>query len=258
MSGSYYPPLQAGKRVVIDPAFSYMVLGVYPQQSENQLISDDWIDTARARWDAWVGLNGERPPAGAPGRMGLDVAEFGTDYNVCYQRYGGFVARPSRWNGVDVIMTGDKGIVLWERMRSAGMPIDIVFVDGTGPGSGVAPYIARARRGLRSVSIKMSDAPSPTFKTELGEFYQLRDQLWWACREWLRRDPTAMLPPSPLLLEELRTPNYWVDDRGRVRVTGKDGDNGMRKTLNRSPNDADALILTFAPQERARILEITI
>jgi hypothetical protein len=256
-TGSYFQPLPAGKRAIIDPAFAYMVLGVYPQQAESQLIADEWIAQARARWDVWVQMNGERPPAGAPGRLGLDVAEFGTDYNVCYLRYGGFVARPSRWNGVDPIVTGDKALMLWNRAREGGMAVDMCFVDGTGPGSGTAPYMARKQRGVRCISVKVSDAPSPTIKSSLGEFYQKRDQLWWACREWLRTDPTAMLPPAPLLLEELRIPNYWVDDKGRVRITSKEGENGLRNILKRSPNDAEALVLTFDPQERAKILEIT-
>jgi hypothetical protein len=69
----------------------------------------------------------------------------------------------------------------------------------------------------------------------------LRDQLWWACREWLRTDPGAMLPPDELLIEELQTPTYEVD-RGKIRVMKKDT---MREVLKRSPDRADSLCLTF-------------
>jgi hypothetical protein len=86
-------------------------------------------------------------------------------------------------------------------------------------------------------------ASKPTQRTSLGEFQILRDQLWWAVREWLRTDQGAMLPPDEQLLEELLTPSYEVQS-GRIRVMRKDT---MRELLKRSPDRADALCLTFAP-----------
>ena len=82
----------------------------------------------------------------------------------------------------------------------------------------------------------------PTRATEEGEFAQLRDQLWWMCREWLRTDPGAMLPPDEQLLEELAAPTYSVKG-GKVKVMDK---KTMREILKRSPDRADALCLTFA------------
>ena len=96
------------------------------------------------------------------------------------------------------------------------------------------------RQGCAAYPVKV--ASSPTQKTEQGEFCILRDQLWWSCREWLRIDPGAMLPPDELLIEELQTPTYEVD-RGRIRIMKKAT---MREVLKRSPDRADALCLTFA------------
>lgn len=84
-------------------------------------------------------------------------------------------------------------------------------------------------------------ASSPTRKTEIGEFALLRDQLWWLCREWLRTDPGAMLPPDEMLIEELTVPTYAVYN-GKIKVIKKDT---MRELLKRSPDRADALCLTF-------------
>jgi hypothetical protein len=95
------------------------------------------------------------------------------------------------------------------------------------------------RSGCSAVPVKVASAP--TEKTELGEFGTLRDQLWWAFREWLRVDPGAMLPPDGLLLEELQTPTYEVKN-GNVKVMDKAT---MRELLKRSPDRADALCLTF-------------
>lgn len=247
MQGIPYPPLPAGMRVIMDNAFSYMVLGQYPEQGENQLISAESCKKARDRWDAYVAEYGERPPAGKP-RLGLDVAEFGQDFNAPILRYGDFVPRIDRiWQGVDPTVTGEKAAEIC-RQKNVG----VVLVDGTGYGSSVAPQISKLVKGLRCISVKVAGKPSPMITSELGEFFQIRDQLWWACREWLR-EGDAMLPPEPMLLEELMTPTYRMDDRGKIHIMDKDT---MRAKLKRSPNYADALILTFMPGDKARVIPL--
>lgn len=231
-SGRVYPPLKPGFYRIVEPAFSYMVLGQYPAKGSNQLISTEWIARARSRWDAYVLEHGEKPPALTVGIMGLDVAELGDDANVSVFRYGGFIERPVAWGGVDVITTGDRATSEF-KSRS----ISRANVDATGTGAGVAPQMER--NGCVATSVKV--AASPTEKTELGEFKILRDQLWWACREWLRTDPGAMLPPDELLIEELTVPTYEVIN-GKIQVMKKPI---MRELLKRSPDRADALGLTF-------------
>lgn len=247
LEGIDYPPLPRGKRVVMDNAFFYMVMGVYPDQNEDQLISPEWLEAARIRWDDYVARHGEVPPV-PQGRFGLDVAEYGGDFNVPLFRYGDYVERVEKiWQGVDPIVTGDKAVEIIERKNP-----EITLVDGTGAGSGVAPYIARKRKGTLAYSIKVAGKPSPMIQTEIGEFYQLRDQIWWACREWLRTQ-NAMLPPDPMLLEELRVPTYRVTN-GKIHIMDKDT---MREKLKRSPNFADALILTFVPANKARVISLS-
>jgi len=231
-SGEEYPPLQPGFYKIMDPAFSYMVLGEYPAQGSQQLISREWIAAARSRWDIYVTRYGEIPPVGAYATSGLDVGEFGADSNVLCFRYGGFVERMVPWSGLDTMETADRAAA-----ECQGRKVSTVNVDATGVGAGVSP--AMQRQGCIAVAVKA--ASSPTQKTEQGEFQILRDQLWWACREWLRTDPGAMLPPDEMLIEELQTPSYEIA-RGKIRVMKKDT---MREVLKRSPDRADALCLTF-------------
>lgn len=231
-SGQEYPPLKAGFYKIMEPAFSYMVLGEYPAKGAQQLISKDWMAKARSRWDVYVAKYGEVPPEGASAIMGQDVGEFGTDANVACFRYGGYVEQLVPWAGVDTIQTGDRAVSQYRSRRTLR-----ANVDATGVGAGVAPHMQR--EGCSAFSVKVASKPTET--TELGEFQILRDQLWWACREWLRADPSAMLPPDELLLEELKIPTYEVMG-GKVRVMKKDT---MRELLKRSPDRADALCLTF-------------
>ena len=232
-SGQEYPALKSGHYKIMEPAFSYMVLGQYPAQGNTQLISREWISRARSRWNSYVVEHGETPPELTSAVMGLDVGEFGTDANVACFRYGGYVERLIAWGGVDTVITGDRAISEYKARKTM-----CVNVDATGIGAGVAPHMQRA--GCSAIPIKV--ASSPTEKTELGEFHILRDQLWWACREWLRTDTGAMLPPDELLIEELQTPTYEVDN-GKIKVMKK---KTMRELLKRSPDRADGLCLTFA------------
>ena len=229
-----YPPLAPGWRKVTNPALWYMVFGEYPTAGANQLISRAWLADARSRWDVYVAQYGEVPPEGVSPIMGLDVADLGPDRNAECFRYGGWVARLITWGGVDADAVGVRAKAHYDE-RGAGQ----AQVDGTGVGAGVAPRMRRLGANARKVMV----ASKPTIRTEEGEFYQLRDQLWWAVREWLRTDPGAMLPPDEELLEELAAPTYEVKG-GKIKVMDKDT---MRELLKRSPDKADSLCLTFAP-----------
>ena len=231
---SEYPPLTAGWRKITNSAFSYMVLAEYPSQASNQLVSSEWVNNARARWDAYVAQHGENPPAMTKPIMGIDIAEMGDDSNVACFRYGGWVAQMRTWDGLDVDATADRAAQLYKSYNA-----EKASVDGTGVGAGVAPKMTRLRCRANGVKV----ASSPTYATEMGEFFQLRDQLYWSMREWLRTDTGAMLPPDEMLIEELLTPTYEVKGNS-VRVMKKDD---MKDLIRRSPDRMDALAMTFAP-----------
>jgi len=240
LGGKEYPPLPSGWRKITNPAFSYMVLGKYSALSESQLISRSWINDARSRWDLYVAENGEVPPKGISPLMGQDVAEFGADANVACFRYGGWVKPLISWSGMDIDLTGSKAAELYHQHKASG-----AMIDATGVGAGVAPKMSRLDCAATGVKV----ASSPTYSTEMGEFGNMRDQLWWSAREWLRTDTGAMLPPDEYLIEELTTPKYAIIN-GKIKVMSKDV---MKDLLKRSPDRADALCLTFAPIEETMI-----
>jgi len=232
-SGEWFPPLEPGWRKVVEPAFWYMVLGKYPPVPAAQLVAPDWIAAARSRYDAYVAEHGETPPVGAVGKGGFDVAE-SNDSNALCRRYGGFVPPLKTWTGTDTLDSSEQAAA-WAQEHSLG----IVLVDATGLGSSCAPILVK--RGVKACGVKVAE--KATKHCDLGEFFDLRCQLLWEMREWLRVDPGAMLPPDKLLIEELSLPDYWKDEKGRVRVMGTDA---IRDRLRRSPDRMSALMLTFA------------
>jgi hypothetical protein len=166
--------------------------------------------------------------------MGLDCAEMGDDLNVAVARYGGYLTEFTSWGGVDMMETGSRAIDWYQGHKGIGC----ANVDATGVGSSVAPQMQLA--GLVALGVKVAE--KPTIKTEMGDFKIKRDQLLWAVREWLRTDPSAMLPADEELLEELAVPTYSTDT-GKIQVMKKDD---MKEVLKRSPNKLDALAMTFA------------
>jgi len=273
--GNPYPPLLAGHRRIEEAEFAYMVLGEYPTQSMYQLISVDWIDRARTRWDAYVAQFGKTPPIGVKPVIGIDAADLGEDYNTLCTRYGGYVQDIKRWHGMDIQQTSKRASLLYHEAEA-----EVANVDATGVGAGISPNMNLTYRlkcyqcgnvivdslnfeakcdkcdNKQSLEIvycnaqRIMVASKPTERTEMGEFGILRDQLWWSVREWLKSDTGAMLPPSERLVEELSIPEYEIRG-GKVKVMDKEK---MRKELGRSPDEADALCLTFAkPPGRPRV-----
>jgi hypothetical protein len=245
--GHEYQPLPPGFRRVENPEFFYKVLGKYSPQSETQLISRAWVDAAVSRYMSYVALYGENPPPSVIPIFGLDVADGGNDKNALLRRYGGWVAPLRSWGGIDTDATAIKA---FEIVKSLGVNLHSirVKVDGTGVGAGVAPRMQRL--GIQyAEKVMVASAPTTTPMDangqEMGVFFQLRDQLWWSTMLWLKHDPGAMIPPDDELIEELTTPSYGVYN-GRVRISSKDY---MKEMLGRSPDKAESLILTFAPDE---------
>lgn len=233
--GKWYPPLKAGKYTVMDSQFSYKVLGQYPTSGAMQLFDDDKIDAAMARWQSWVATRGEEPPKGVKSIMGGDVADLGPDASVAIKRYGGYVTRPRRKNGVDPFAAA-----IWFSEIYHEGDVKRAHIDAIGVGAGVAP--AMFREGCTDViGVRVSEAV-PGNPSE-GTFSQLRDYAYWLFREWLHNDTSAMLPPDDRLIKAMRMLTY-DSPNGKIKIMKKEK---MRDTLGYSPDEMEALMLTFTP-----------
>ena len=86
--------------------------------------------------------------------------------------------------------------------------------------------------------INVGESPA----TDGGQFARLRDELWWRTREWFAgRD--VSIPEDARLIGELTSVQYAYTSAGKLQVESKDS---MRKRGLKSPDCADALVLTFA------------
>jgi hypothetical protein len=230
--GESYPPLNPGWYKITNPSFAYMTLGQYPSAGSNQLIASEWVARARSRWDAYVNVHGEIPPALTRPVGGLDPSEYGSDETALIFRWGGYVGKPIMWSGMDPTETAQRAATHAKEHHAVKL-----YIDAIGIGSALPTLVSAA--GVLGVSVKSSERA--TAKSEIGEFTRLRDQLFWSVREWLRADPGSMLPPDEILLEELQVITYSIE-AGKIKIMPKDS---LRELLGRSCDRADALCLTF-------------
>jgi hypothetical protein len=116
-----------------------------------------------------------------------------------------------------------------------GRKVAALFVDATG-GSIGGPIADRLRQlGHRNVIDVGFGNESPT-----SEYANMRAYMWGKLRDWLTR---GAIDASPALEVDLTGPGYTHDKRDRVILESKEA---MKKRGLDSPDDADALALTFA------------
>ena len=78
---------------------------------------------------------------------------------------------------------------------------------------------------------------------------RLRDELWFKGREWFQ-DRACCIPQDDALIAELTSPTYTFTSTGKMVVESKAD---MKKRGMRSPDLADAFLLTFGGGERRKI-----
>jgi hypothetical protein len=148
-------------------------------------------------------------------------------------RYGGLVMPIVTWSGIDVIATAARAASEIE-----GRSISRVCVDATGIGSGTIPAMTKYHN---APAVPVHFGGKPTKSCELGDFANLKAELYFEVREALRTG-TMLLPPDEMLIQELLAYSYDVDDRGKVTVTRK---SVIRELIKRSSDRADSLALSY-------------
>ena len=199
------------------------VRGVFPRAGVSQFISGESIEQAQTRQLQFV-------DPGSPCILGVDIARFGDDQSVIRGRKGrdGRVIRPIKWRGMDTVFSAGKiaeAITLYQP--------DAVFIDGGGVGGGVVDILKS--RGFRVSEVNFGAAAKQVLK-----YANKRAEMWGDMRDWLA---TGVIDDDPQLADDMQAPEYGFDKDGRVLLERKAD---MKKRGLASPDDGDALALTFA------------
>lgn len=205
------------------------VKGIPPRADDSQFIDMDRITAAQRREVAVL--------SDEPLIAGVDLAWGGDDDNVVRFRAGAdarsipalrIPGEKTRDSSVMVVKLAD---MLSQSYH--GRKIHTMFIDSAGISGAVG---ARLRQlGHRNVIEVNFGADSPDAK-----YAYMRDYMWGKMKDWLL---TGAIDADPQLEVDLSGPGYTLDTRIRVKLEAK---KDMKKRGVDSPDDADALALTFA------------
>jgi hypothetical protein len=211
------------------------VLGEFPKAEDDTVIPLHLIDAAMERAGRVMRL-AEIAPV-----WGVDVAWMGGDRSALAKRQGNELLEPvTWWSGNDPHQTA---LRIFEEWRTTGPDLKPAAIMVDAIGMGAATYLKLRELGLPARKINVAEAAAA------GERYlRLRDELWFRGRDWLA-DGTAILPRDNALKAELVAVRYAVEPSGKVKVDSKEK---MRQRGLRSPDLADAFLLTFAAGEHSR------
>jgi hypothetical protein len=215
-------PINSGQRWIPGPLFESRVLGRWPSQGSHAL----WGDYTFTEESAHRGMGDDET-------VGVDVARYGEDFSAIAIRRGSKLIKLEKRNGLSITSLASLIEELILEYCQSGKDIPIL-IDEAGVGGGlIDTLLERGWRGARGVN--------PSAKSLL-DYPNLRSELWFHAHEY-RDDIDIAIPPGDLkneLLEELRTPLWKEDSKGRKCMESKDD---IKAKLKRSPDLADAFNL---------------
>lgn len=198
------------------------VLGQFPRQGDRQFIGNDAVKAAQDRVDFFR-------DDGAPLMMGVDVARYGDDWNVCRFRRGNDARSisPQRWQGIDNVTTADRVAALIDEFKPDGVCID------AGQGGGVIDILRRAKYIIHEIHFGGA-AVSPLWANKGTEMYA-------NIRDWL---PSGALDKDQKLAQDLygRDFDYHGKAKEKKILVPKEI---FKAEYGRSPDDGDGFALTF-------------
>jgi hypothetical protein len=121
-------------------------------------------------------------------------------------------------------------------MEQYGVRASDVTVDNFGEGANVAKELALVGKNVNGVNVGDEAQDS-------DRYLNMRAEAFWRIREWLRTGGSLI---NDERWEELLAIRYRSELNGKLRIMSK---KDMRKMGIKSPNYADALMLTFVKRE---------
>ncbi|MFA7287288.1 MAG: hypothetical protein WC055_00250 [Melioribacteraceae bacterium] len=268
-SGKQLETLAAGWRRITYPPFSTIVLGQYPSTDANTLIDETWIDAAVSRWKLYTAQYGKDSTKGINCVLGCDIADQGMDFCCVAKRYGSYISGFERWRGLDLDISSDKISQIYISANAYQCN-----VEADGIGAAIPPKVSRQgfwkcenkecegydtnyiddnvfkcpicqkEMSRKHINVRKVYVSSPSNKKcDLGKFGLVRDELYWLVADWLKRDPSAMIPDIPELREEMLAFEYFEDQSsGKIKVSDK---KSVVKKIQRSPDYFASLIQCF-------------
>ena len=206
-----------------EQAFAREMMCDFSAQGDDQLISLSDVNAAAGKKHL------ARDLASSPVVLGVDGARFGNDRSVIVRRQGLKMYPPVVMRNLDNMQLAARVSQEIEQHQP-----QAVFIDAADTG-----VIDR----LRQLHYSVIEVPFGGKATKEQLYVNKRTEMWFAVRDWITEG--GSVPDDLMLKQELATPIYEFDTRGRYKLESKD-DIRARLPDAGSPDIADALALTFA------------
>jgi hypothetical protein len=202
------------------------VKGEFPRAGTLQLIAGDDVDRAMAA-EATALMTDSLV-------MGADIARFGDDSTVIRFRRGrdGRTIKPVKLRGADTMEVAGRIAALNEQWSP-----DAIFIDEGGVGGGVVDRLRQL--GVKVIGVNFgAKADGPVDEMLCAN---KRAEMWVKMRRWLRDG--AAIDNDRDLCEGMTAVEYGYNKQQAIVLEAKES---MKRRGLPSPDDADALALTFA------------
>ena len=201
------------------------VKGQFPRAGSRQLIPEDVVSSCRKekldnQIEAWIDM---------PVVIGADPARFGDDKSVVVVRQGRIVHEVRRFRGISTQEFASRIAAIKSKYAAVQ-----ILVDGVGVGGGVVDR-------LRALGHEVLEVTAGGSAEDKVRFYNKRAEMWWRMSEWLASG--ADIPDSDEMETDLCGIEYSYTSKEQVQLEKKED---MKKRGLASPDDGDALALTFA------------
>lgn len=205
-------------------AFRVRVLGLFPLSDDDAVIPRELAEPALKRDVKAIKV---RPI------WGLDVGKDRDRSALAKRRGNVLMEKVGTWQGLDTMELSGRVYEEYKKTALDDRPSDI-NVDAIGLGAGVADRLREL--GLPARAINVSELPAMT-----DRYRNLRAELWFKARAWFAaRD--CNIAGDEDLREELVAVTYKIPEtNAKIQIQAK-------KDMKKSPDLADAFILTFATE----------
>jgi len=227
------------------PLYAAKVLAEFPtEDAEAVIVPLAWIEAARAR---------EVPdPLDGTVQVGVDVARFGGDSTSIAERVGVTVTALKSYPGnTPATQVAGMARETARRLQHSHKREVLVAVDEGGVGGGTVDILhAHSDNGIRYEGIQFGGRA-----LEPDRFANRRAEMYWNLRDFAQEGngyPDLVVAATGAEAERLAAQvsgtRYGYDGKGRVQIESKDA---MKARGMPSPDEADAVVLAFAPVEFA-------
>ena len=232
-SGNWYEP---------NDIFRPRVLGLFPRQAANSVISDAWVLIAREG----AASDPKTDPA-----IGVDVARFGMDLTTIFGRTAHKLRFRRGFAKQDTMVTVGRVVEAAKdlsRMCGVDPTLIPINVDDTGVGGGVTDRLREL--GYKAIGVDFGGSA-----IESDDYYNRGSEMWFHLANLMkgRQLDLSCLDGQTFrkLQAELVGRKYKIQSDSRLRVESKED---VRKRLQRSPDDADGLILCTAGRKLGKVI----